>query len=174
MSDGRVIRLHPSTRKVMRLTNEERQLLLDELAEIAAELDELQDRTAEIARRVSGPSSVRQARPASGLMTRMGHDDERAALIYQHASDKADQAIARGIEALVKAERKPDDGDARQASRCRWPNCTLIARGQPSVLSFCVALMHVDGSRHVRSGVLARVNGGTVSAYALECRAKYG
>jgi integrase len=24
------------------------------------------------------------------LMTRMGHDDERAALIYQHASDKAD------------------------------------------------------------------------------------
>jgi ubiquinone biosynthesis protein UbiJ len=46
------------------LTDEERQLLLAELAEIMAELDELQSRTAEIAARVSGPESAHLARPA--------------------------------------------------------------------------------------------------------------
>lgn len=33
------------------------------------------------------------------LMARMGHDDMRAALIYQHASNEADQAIATGFRA---------------------------------------------------------------------------
>ncbi len=51
------------------------------------------------------------------LMTRMGHDSPRAALIYQHASQEADRAIAKGVNAAVKraqtkAKRvsKPDDG----------------------------------------------------------------
>jgi integrase len=43
------------------------------------------------------------------LMRRMGQDSERAALIYQHATNKADQAIAQGLDALLKAQR--DDGD---------------------------------------------------------------
>lgn len=44
------------------------------------------------------------------LMRRMGHDNERAALIYQHATNKADQAIARGLDELLAAHRDdPDD-----------------------------------------------------------------
>lgn len=54
------------------------------------------------------------------LMTRMGHDDMRAALIYQHASNEADQAIADRLSARIDQHRgrpeaqKPtsdDDGD---------------------------------------------------------------
>ncbi|GAA4630304.1 hypothetical protein GCM10023196_055110 [Actinoallomurus vinaceus] len=46
------------------------------------------------------------------LMARMGHDNERAALIYQHASNKSDRKIADGLDALVKAARSTeDDGD---------------------------------------------------------------
>lgn len=39
------------------------------------------------------------------LMTRMGHDDMRAALIYQHASGDADIAIARRLSQLVDQHR---------------------------------------------------------------------
>nr|WP_211290840.1 site-specific integrase [Kineococcus xinjiangensis] len=35
------------------------------------------------------------------LMARMGHDNPRAALIYQHASTEADQAIAAAVNVLV-------------------------------------------------------------------------
>lgn len=50
-------------------------------------------------------------------MTRMGHDDMRAALIYQHSSSEADQAIADRLSDLVDKHRKansnstPKDGD---------------------------------------------------------------
>jgi integrase len=40
------------------------------------------------------------------LMTRMGHDDMRAALIYQHASSEADQAIADRLSDLVDKHRE--------------------------------------------------------------------
>lgn len=43
------------------------------------------------------------------LMARMGHDNERAALRYQHRSAKGDRIIADGLDALVQAER--DQGD---------------------------------------------------------------
>lgn len=46
------------------LTDEERRILLADLAEIAAELDALQERTAEIAARVAPHPSIRLARPA--------------------------------------------------------------------------------------------------------------
>jgi hypothetical protein len=51
------------------------------------------------------------------LMQRMGHDNERAALIYQHATSKADRAIAQGLDDLLKAQRddpgeEGDDGAA--------------------------------------------------------------
>jgi hypothetical protein len=56
-------------------------------------------------------------------MARMGHDNPRAALIYQHASSEADQTIADALSMAVKAmqkktrkprkpRRKPDDGAA--------------------------------------------------------------
>jgi hypothetical protein len=46
-------------------------------------------------------------------MTRMGHDNPRAALIYQHASAEADLATAAAINAMVEAatsaEAKPEE-----------------------------------------------------------------
>ncbi len=43
------------------------------------------------------------------LMARMGHDSERAAMIYQHESRGADKAITDAIDRHVQAER--EDGD---------------------------------------------------------------
>ena len=61
------------------------------------------------------------------IMARMGHDNPRAALIYQHANREADQGIADAIDKAVKAaRRKPSkrkvkrvaegDGPAAEAS----------------------------------------------------------
>ena len=73
--------------------------------------------------------------PASGsaglkdLMARMGHDSERAALIYQHEARGADQRITGAIDAHVHAERgKGDDEDGAAGPRSRRANCTLVAR----------------------------------------------
>jgi len=47
-------------------------------------------------------------------MVRMGHDSERAAIIYQHAARGADQAIAEAMDAHVEAQQadaeRGDDG----------------------------------------------------------------
>ncbi|MGV9302754.1 tyrosine-type recombinase/integrase [Nonomuraea sp. NPDC003727] len=40
------------------------------------------------------------------LKARMGHDSDRAALIYQHATRDADQRIADALSARVRAEQK--------------------------------------------------------------------
>jgi integrase len=45
------------------------------------------------------------------LMARMGHDNERAALIYQHASNKADRKVAEGLDELLKETRAAGDED---------------------------------------------------------------
>ncbi|MGH3155519.1 MAG: tyrosine-type recombinase/integrase, partial [Streptosporangiaceae bacterium] len=45
------------------------------------------------------------------LMARMGHDSERAAMIYQHEARGADKAITDNIDAHVKAEQTRDDED---------------------------------------------------------------
>ncbi len=45
------------------------------------------------------------------LMARMGHDNKRAALRYQHRSSKGDRLIADGLDALVRAEQGQDDED---------------------------------------------------------------
>lgn len=42
-------------------------------------------------------------------MARMGHDSQRAALIYQHEARGADLAITNVIEARIEAERGQDD-----------------------------------------------------------------
>jgi integrase len=45
------------------------------------------------------------------LMARMGHDTERAALIYQHEARGADKRITDAIDSHVQAGRgKDDDG----------------------------------------------------------------
>jgi integrase len=50
------------------------------------------------------------------LMARMGHDSERAALIYQHEARGADRAITSAIEAQIEAGNSGaqggDDGSA--------------------------------------------------------------
>jgi integrase len=46
------------------------------------------------------------------LMTRMGHDSERAALIYQHEARGADQRITDAIGSRVQAERDDQGDDA--------------------------------------------------------------
>jgi integrase len=45
------------------------------------------------------------------LMARMGHDSERAAMIYLHEARGADRAITSAIDAHVDAERKRDGDD---------------------------------------------------------------
>lgn len=45
------------------------------------------------------------------LMTRMGHDDMRAALVYQHASVEADQAIADRLSERVATYRERFTGE---------------------------------------------------------------
>jgi integrase len=45
------------------------------------------------------------------LMARMGHDSERAAIIYQHEARGADAAITNAIDAHVDAQRARNDGD---------------------------------------------------------------
>jgi integrase len=47
------------------------------------------------------------------LMARMGHDSERAAMIYQHEVRGADEAITKAIDTHVQAEQdsKAHDGD---------------------------------------------------------------
>lgn len=56
------------------------------------------------------------------LMARMGHDDMRAALIYQRATSDADERIADRLSALVDEHRNgtrpaddDDDGTAERA-----------------------------------------------------------
>jgi hypothetical protein len=44
-------------------------------------------------------------------MARMGHDSERAALIYQHESRGADQAIANAIDLQLRSGHD-DDGSS--------------------------------------------------------------
>ncbi|QKW32988.1 hypothetical protein HUT06_02155 [Actinomadura sp. NAK00032] len=50
------------------------------------------------------------------LMARMAHDNERAALRYQHRSAKSDRIIADGLDALVRGEHDQDDEDDGRAT----------------------------------------------------------
>jgi integrase len=45
------------------------------------------------------------------LKARMGHDSDRAALIYQHATRDADRKIADALDTRIKAERPNDEDD---------------------------------------------------------------
>ena len=45
------------------------------------------------------------------LMARMGHDSERAAMIYQHVARGADKAITDAIDTHVQAEKRNNDGE---------------------------------------------------------------
>jgi hypothetical protein len=59
-------------------------------------------------------------------MARMGHDSERAAMIYQHAVRGADQLITNAIDAHVHGEQRKIDDEDRSAGI--W---SLRANGTP-------------------------------------------
>jgi hypothetical protein len=44
-------------------------------------------------------------------MARMGHDSERAAMIYQHEACGADQTITNAIDTHVERERRNGEED---------------------------------------------------------------
>ncbi|GAA0952770.1 hypothetical protein GCM10009560_74840 [Nonomuraea longicatena] len=74
------------------------------------------------------------------LMTRMGHDNVRAATIYQHAVRGADKLITEAIDKhLVGHERARDDDEdgppwgARSRGMITRANGTLMARGDQRV-----------------------------------------
>ena len=45
------------------------------------------------------------------LMARMGHDSMQAALMYQHATNDADRAVAEGLAAKMDGEQNTDDDE---------------------------------------------------------------
>jgi hypothetical protein len=53
------------------------------------------------------------------LMARMGHDDMRAALIYQRATSESDRRIAEQLGALVERHNGDEDGHRRRWRRGR-------------------------------------------------------
>lgn len=64
-------------------------------------------------------------------MARMGHDNPRAALIYQHATREADQAINKAVKAARRrpTKRGPKDGADAQGEAAERGQWTLMARG---------------------------------------------
>ena len=63
------------------------------------------------------------------LMARMGHDSERAAIIYQHEARGADAAITDAIDAHVESAQGKGGGGTSGPS-CTRANGTLMARGR--------------------------------------------
>lgn len=62
------------------------------------------------------------------LMVRMGHGSTRAALIYQHASRERDQAIANGLDEIVKKHQQAE----RKKAKNRRPSGMQRARSARS------------------------------------------
>jgi hypothetical protein len=65
------------------------------------------------------------------LMARMGHDSERAAIIYQHEARGADLAITSAIDAHIEAaEASPGQpGDRSPQAQLKSGNGPLMAHG---------------------------------------------
>ena len=57
------------------------------------------------------PTSSASGAGLKDLMARMGHDSERAAMIYQHEARGADKKITNAIDAHVQAEQRDEDDD---------------------------------------------------------------
>ena len=86
------------------------------------------------------------------LMARMGHDSERATLIYQHEARGADQAITGAIDSHVQAEHGKDaqgDDDDGQAGARSGGLMPLTARRSPADLGWPPGLLRVPCSSPV-------------------------
>jgi hypothetical protein len=53
-------------------------------------------------------------------MARMGHDSERAAMIYQHEARGAGKTITGAIDVHIVTERSTDDDDRSVARSSPW------------------------------------------------------
>jgi hypothetical protein len=49
----------------------------------------------------------------------MGHDRERAGMIYQHEARGVDQAITNAIDSQVQADQRGDDDDGQAGTLAR-------------------------------------------------------
>ena len=92
-------------------------------------------------------------------MARMGHDSERAAMIYQHQARGADTAITNAIDAHIDAEQSTDQngGDGPAGVLVPAANGTLMAhrgskglrtpvgRGRPRALTWGFWLERAKG-----------------------------
>jgi hypothetical protein len=78
----------------------------------------------------AGPGAAQRRRLGiKGLMARMGHDSERAALIYQHEACGADKMITDTIDAHVEAEQRGREMTTVRLVRwCQRGNGPLMAR----------------------------------------------
>jgi integrase len=54
----------------------------------------------------AGTIAARTGATTKEIMRRMGHSTPRAALIYQHATDERDQAIARQLDEVIAAAQR--------------------------------------------------------------------
>jgi integrase len=61
------------------------------------------------------------------LMTRMGHDSPRAALIYQHSTSDADRAVAAALDAVLRGV----DDDATEVRLTVPTGMTTATTGPP-------------------------------------------
>jgi hypothetical protein len=79
----------------------------------AASADWTQDWRFHILRHAETTSRRQSELGFRDLIARMGHDNERAAMIYQHEVRGADEAITKAIDAHVQAEQDSNtrDGD---------------------------------------------------------------
>jgi hypothetical protein len=79
------------------------------------------------------PEPARQDAAGQGaslreLMERMGHSSARAALIYQHATQERDEAIAAGMGKLLRRARRKAGADGGAGTEL--PSGTQRARGR--------------------------------------------
>jgi len=90
-------------------------------------------------------------------MARMGHDNERAALIYQHKSSTADRQIADGLDALLRAsrDRRTDDDDGTTGAQVPtglWPANGPAAPRGPLTIKAQAGDTLSDLGLHMRAG----------------------
>ena len=92
------------------------------------------------------------------LMARMGHDSERAALIYQHQAQGADKAITNAIDTHVQAEQVRTRRGFSDLRLCcgagdgnRTRTISLGIKRGTSAECFPVLVLHVRSS-HMSSG----------------------
>ena len=72
------------------------------------------------------------------LMARIGHASPRAALIYQHATEERDRAVADDLEAQIASVKRPQQAPIRDINTAKvdgtetvlWGPCGVEAESQ--------------------------------------------